>query len=221
MAVKFVLFDLDGTLVHSAPDIARAANRALQDVGRAPRAVEEICGYVGNGAETLIHRCLTGERHGLAPLDMHRETYSYFQTHYAACLLDTTQPYLGVVDTLEALHANDVPLGCITNKPLRFAEPLLEGLNLARFFKLTYGGDSFPTKKPDPTPLYRAAQCFGIPPHHGAMVGDSLTDLKAGRAAGMRVLCVSYGYSAQVNLALHQPDALVADMRELLPFLLA
>jgi phosphoglycolate phosphatase len=215
-----VLFDLDGTLVDSAPDIAHAANLALREVGAATRSEAEIRTYVGNGAEKLIHRCLTGDRDGEAPDALHAATYRAFQTHYARCLSDRTRVFPGVLETLAQLEEAGILLGCVTNKPARFTLPLLEALNLARHFRVTVSGDTLPRKKPDPGPLLEAAHRCGVEVTDCVMVGDSLADLGAARAAGMRIFCVAYGYPAGADLSAHAPDALVSDMREFLPLLL-
>ena len=215
-----VLFDLDGTLVDSAPDIAHAANLALAEVGVASRSEAEIRTYVGNGAEKLIHRCLTGERDGEAPDALHAATYQAFQTHYARCLSDRTRVFPGVIETLNQLGEAGIQLGCVTNKPARFTLPLLEALDLARHFQVTVSGDTLPRKKPDPGPLLEAARRCGVEASACVMVGDSLADLGAARAAGMRIFCVDYGYPAGADLASHTPDAFVGDMREFLPLLL-
>jgi phosphoglycolate phosphatase len=217
---RLVLFDLDGTLVDSAPDIASAANQALRDVGYAPRPAAEIRAFIGNGAERLIHRCLSGAPETDAELNLHRATYQRFQVHYAACLLDQTRLYPGVLETLDALAAQQVLLGCVTNKPQRFTAPLLEGLGLARYFALTLAGDSLPQKKPHPAPLLKAAHDCAVSVESTVMVGDSLADLAAARSAGMRIFCVSYGYAAGVDLPQHAPDAYVAQMRDILPLLI-
>ncbi len=220
MNTRAVLFDLDGTLIHSAPDIAQAANLALASIGHNPRPMAEVQAYIGDGAEQLIHRCLTGVLDERADASLHRATYLSFQTHYAACLLDTTRPYPGVIETLEALSARGIALGCVTNKPERFTLPLLEGLGLIRYFKITLGGDSLTVKKPAPEPLLHAAQHCGADSNTTAMVGDSLTDLRAARAAKMRIYCVDYGYSTNVDLSEHLPDALISHMPQLVPLLL-
>lgn len=220
-ARRAVLFDLDGTLVDSAPDIAAAADRALVDCGVEARGVERIRGYIGGGAEKLIHRCLTERMEGRAEPALFEAAYDAFFRHYAAELTTRTRPYPGVVDTLEALRARGYALGCVTNKPGRFTGPLLEALALAPYFEVTVAGDTLAVKKPDPAPLLHALSALGVATPHATMVGDSLADLNAARAAGMRVLCVSYGYSPNARLADHAPDALVDRMADILPLLAA
>jgi phosphoglycolate phosphatase len=220
LATELVLFDLDGTLIDSAFDIATAANCALADLGLPPRDIAEVQTYIGNGAEILMHRCLTGEIDGRADTELHRNAYQRWQLHYGQCLLDRTQPYPGVAATLQTLAEHHVRLGCVTNKPARFCTAILDGLALARYFTVALGGDSLPVKKPDPTPLLHAAAVCGATPRTTVMVGDSLTDLRAARAATMRIVCVDYGYSRGIDLASYSPDAVVSSFPEILGYLL-
>ncbi len=217
---RLVLFDLDGTLVHSAPDIAHAANQALADVGHPLRPIAEICDFIGHGAERLIHRCLTGTRDDDADSALHQTTYLGFQRHYAACLNAQTQLYAGVVETLDTLAGHGILLGCVTNKPAKFTLPLLERMALTPYFAVILSGDSLPTKKPDPAPLRRAAADCGVSNADTVMVGDSMADLTAARAASMRIFCVSYGYSAGIDLTGYKPDAYVAQIKDILPHLI-
>mgnify|MGYP000101637650 CR=1 FL=1 len=218
-APRAVLFDLDGTLVDSAPDIAAAADLALTDCGLAPRGIERIRGYIGGGAERLIHRCLTDDLDGIADSAQFELAHARFFRHYAAGLTDRTVIYPGVIETLETLKARGYRLGCVTNKPARFTTPLLAALDLARYFTVTVAGDTLPVKKPDPAPLLHALAQLDTDAHRATMIGDSMADLKAARAARTRVLCVSYGYSPTLRLADHAPDALVDQMRDILPLL--
>lgn len=218
---RAVLFDLDGTLVDSAPDIAAAADRALVECGVAARGIERVIGYIGGGAEKLIHRCLTDRLDGVAEPALFAAASAAFFRHYAAGLTTHTRPYPGVIDTLETLRARGYLLGCVTNKPGRFTAPLLAALDLARYFEVTVAGDTLAVKKPDPAPLLHAANALGTNIAQTTMIGDSMADLNAARAAGMRVLCVSYGYSPTARLADHAPDALVDAMPDILPLLAA
>ncbi|MCC7121361.1 MAG: phosphoglycolate phosphatase [Gammaproteobacteria bacterium] len=216
---RAVLFDLDGTLVDSAPDIAAAADRALADCGVPGRGIERIRGYIGGGAERLIHRCLTDRLDGVAERALFDAAFAAFFKHYAADLTTRTQPYPGVIETLASLAARGYRLGCVTNKPARFTTPLLTALALAPYFDAVVAGDTLPVKKPDPAPLLHAMTRLGTQVATTTMVGDSMADLNAARAAGMRVLCVSYGYSPTARLADHAPDALIDRMPDLLPLL--
>ncbi len=217
---RVVLFDLDGTLVDSAADIANAANSALLAVGLPRRVDTEIRGYIGNGAERLVHRSLTGSMDGVAAPELFARAHRAWQEAYRDGLTAHTVVYPGVVETLSALHAAGYALGCVTNKPERFTLPLLAALDLAQWFEVTLSGDSLPVKKPDPAPLLAAIARCGGEPSHAAMVGDSLADLRAAKAARVRALCVSYGYSPNVDWHEHAPDAFVDRMTDLLPLLL-
>ena len=221
MKTKVALFDLDGTLVHSAPDIAEAANRALRELGHPMRTIAQIQSFIGHGAEQLIHRCLTGHLDGHASKVDHAATYGAFQSHYAQCLIEQTRPYPQVLATLEVLSAGGIRLGCVTNKPQRFTTPLLRGLGLANYFEITLSGDSLATKKPSAEPLLHAALHCGVTPQDCVMVGDSMADLMAARAAGMRIFCVDYGYSGDADLSAHAPDALISSFNALVPLLLS
>lgn len=214
-----VLFDLDGTLIDSATDIVQAADAAMVDCGVPSRGIERVRGFIGNGAERLIHRCLTNDHDGVASEDRFHEAYARFEIHYAQGLTDYSRPYPGVMTTLQQLYDAGYKLACVTNKPARFTEPLLARLGMSEFLTVTLSGDTLPTKKPDPAPLLHAIAACGVPLEASTMVGDSLADLYAARNAGMRVFCVTYGYADPAELARHAPDALIANMPEILDFL--
>lgn len=220
VAQRLVLFDLDGTLVNSAPDIAHAANSALGDLGLPPITFAQVRSFIGNGAERLIHRCLTNDLNGDAPAALYREAYASFQTYYQQCLCDRTQLYPGVSETLSALLEGGLTMGCVTNKPARFTAPLLRALELEHFFAITVAGDTLPHKKPAPEPLLYAIAHVGTTAESTVMVGDSLADLRAARAAGAHAYCVDYGYADQLELISHGPDAMLGNFPELLPLLL-
>ena len=211
-----VLFDLDGTLVDSAADIASACDAALADLGLPPRGFDTVKGFIGQGSERLMHRCLTGARDGIAPPALFAPAYARFEAHYETNLLAHTRPYPGAVETLDRLAAAGYALGLVTNKPSRFTLPLLAGLDLARHFLLVRTGDRLP-RKPDPAPLLDSAAALGGVPASTTLVGDSAADIDAARAAGMRILCVSFGYAQPGDLVRLAPDAVV----DTLPALLA
>jgi phosphoglycolate phosphatase len=219
IAVKMVMIDLDGTLIHTAPDLADCANRMLADLGRAPHPVETVLTWIGNGVPRLVKRALTGEMWAEPEAELFERALTLFQQHYAAHVSDLSRPYAGVVEGLESARAAGFRLACITNKAEAFTRPLLRNLDLERYFELVLSGDSLPKQKPDPLPLQHACRHFGITPDHGVLVGDSSNDVEAARAAGMPVICVSYGYNHGHDIREARPDAVVDSLPEVLQYL--
>ncbi len=210
-----VMIDLDGTLVHTAPDLAMAANLMLADLGRPVRETSEIATWIGNGIPRLVKRALTGEMEAEPDSALFERAYAIYQKHYAACVSRNSRPFPGVVDGLEQLKSMDLALVCITNKAGRFTEPLLRDLQLRDYFALVLSGDSLPRKKPDPLPLQHACAHFGIRPDQGVLVGDSRSDVQAARAAGMPVICVTYGYNHGQDIRGSGPDAVIDSLAKL------
>ncbi len=213
--IKMVAFDLDGTLIDSVPDLANAIDRMLVDEGLTALGEDRVRDFVGNGARVLVERAL--EAHGLATDDLTRveRAHQCFLAHYAADPSSRTRLYPGARDCLEGLHQAGVVVVLITNKPETFIEPLLSHFSLAEHFALALGGDSLPTRKPDPAPLLFAAERLGVAPREALMVGDSRHDIAAGRAAGFRTLAVPYGYNHGEPIARSHPDHIVESLAEL------
>jgi len=214
LSVKMVMIDLDGTLIHTAPDLADCANRMLTDLGRAPFPLETVMTWIGNGVPRLVKRALTGEMWGEPETALFDKALANFQRHYAAHVSDLSRPFPGVVEGLAQLKARGYRLACITNKAEAFTLPLLRNLDLHQYFELILSGDSLPKQKPDPLPLMHACRHFGITPDHGVLVGDSSNDVEAARAAGMPVLCVPYGYNHGHDIREANPDAVVDSLAE-------
>lgn len=214
LAVKMVMIDLDGTLIHTAPDLADCANRMLAELGRASCPVETVMTWIGNGVPRLVKRALTGEMWGEPDAALFDKAFAIYERHYAAHVSDLSRPFPGVVDGLTQLKARGYRLACITNKAEVFTLPLLRDLDLHKYFELILSGDSLPKQKPDPLPLRHACQHFGITPDHGVLVGDSSNDVEAARAAGMPVLCVTYGYNHGHDIREAHPDAVVDSLVE-------
>ncbi|OGI57047.1 MAG: phosphoglycolate phosphatase [Candidatus Muproteobacteria bacterium RBG_19FT_COMBO_61_10] len=219
LAVKMVMVDLDGTLIHTAPDLAASANRMLQDLGRAEVDPRLIATWIGNGVPRLVKRALTGEMMAEPDAALYQRALALFQKHYAAGVSEFSRPFPGVVEGLTQLEAQGYTLACITNKAEAFTLPLLRNLDLHRFFKLILSGDSLPKQKPDPLPLLHACKHFGITPDHGLLVGDSANDVQAARAAGMPVICVPYGYNHGHDIRESHPDQVVGSLAELPQYL--
>ena len=214
LAVKMVMIDLDGTLIDTVPDLAAAANRMLVDLGRPAWDIARYRAWIGNGVPRFVKRALTGEMQAEPDPKLFERALGPFRQHYAAAVSDLSRPYPGVVDGLEQLQAQGYSLACITNKAEAFTLPLLKNLDLDKYFKLILSGDSLPKQKPDPLPLRHACQHFGIDSTHGVLVGDSSNDVHAARAAGMPVICVTYGYNHGHDIRQSLPDAVVDSLTD-------
>jgi phosphoglycolate phosphatase len=214
LAVKMVMVDLDGTLIHTAPDLANCANRMLRDLGCGEWPLEKVMTWIGNGVPRLVKRALTGEMMAEPDTALYDKALPLFQQHYAAAVSELSRPYPGVIEGLQQLAAAGFELACITNKAEAFTLPLLRDLGLQDYFKLVLSGDSLPKQKPDPLPLQHACRHFGITPEHGVLIGDSSNDVQAARAAGMPVICVTYGYNHGHDIRESYPDAVVGSLAE-------
>jgi phosphoglycolate phosphatase len=214
--IAAVAFDLDGTLVETLPDLHEAAVRMLAQTGRPAVPESTVRTYIGDGVERLVKRLLTGELDGEPDAESFEKAAASFRSHYASVLTRASHPFTGVVSTLGILRERGFKLACVTNKPMRFSEPLLRGLGLAAYLDLIIGGDSLPRKKPDPLPLLYIAGEFGIEPAQLLMVGDSPIDTGAARAAGCPVFCVPYGYRGTLTVQELDCDAIVPTLPDLL-----
>ncbi|MFA5537662.1 MAG: phosphoglycolate phosphatase [Gemmobacter sp.] len=215
--MTMVLFDLDGTLVDSAPDLRAAANRMLADEGAAPIDLATTISFVGNGVPVLVERIIAAR--GLAR--PHGELVANFLRHYEADAATLTRPYPGVPQMLETLRDAGHRLGICTNKPEAPARDILRLLGLDGYFPVVVGGDSLPRKKPDPAPLFHAARLMGGGPV--AYVGDSEIDAEAAGAAAFPFALFTGGYRKSPVAALAHDAAFAdfADLPGLIPGLLA
>ncbi len=213
--VQGVLFDLDGTLVDSAPDLAQAVNAVLADLGRAAVSLNAIRQWVGNGADRLIERALTGDLNGRLPVAELEAIRPQFVRYYGQTLCVGSQLYPGVLEGVKAVYALGLPIGCVTNKPSRFARPLLDQLGIGAYFTTVVGGDDASQKKPDPAPLLLAIERLGFQPEQCLMVGDSQHDVAAARAAGCPVIAVPYGYNHGQDIRAAQPDSVIDSLTQL------
>ncbi len=208
-----VLFDLDGTLVDSAPDLAGAANDLRVQRGLAPLPLQTLRPMAGAGARGMI-----GVAFGLAPGDAGYDALrDAFLDRYAERLLAQTRVFDAVATVLDALDQGERRWGIVTNKAMRFTAPIVAGLGLEQRAAAVIGGDSTPHAKPHPQPLLEAALRVGVDPRHCAYVGDDLRDVQAGRAAGMATLVAAWGYLGQgdpihawgADAVLNAPDDLL------------
>ena len=212
--VDAVLIDLDGTLLDTVADLAAATNAMLAELGRAPLALATVAAYVGKGAAVLVHRALGGGFDArVAPAEF-EPAMAAFLRHYERENGLRATPYEGVMPGLEAMKARGLALACVTNKPQRFAEPLLERCAMAPFFDLVLGGDVLERCKPDPLPMHHAAGRLGVEPARCLVIGDSVNVALAARAAGMPVLAVPYGYNEGLDVRELDVDGIVASLAE-------
>lgn len=214
--VKAVVIDLDGTLLNTAPDIAEAAQRMLRDLGMAPVGLEKIQSYIGNGIANLVKRALTGEMQGKPDDALFARALPLFEKHYDEVLHRETHPYMGVMEGLNALRNAGHTLVCITNKAQRFTLPLLAAMGMKDYFDLILSGDSLPRKKPDPLPLRYAAIYYEVEPGDLLLVGDSLNDSLAARAAGCSVVLLPYGYNGGKDVREQDCDAVIESLADVL-----
>jgi phosphoglycolate phosphatase len=211
LPIQAIVLDLDGTLLHSAPELAEAANRMLRDMGRPAVSQELLMSYIGNGISWLVKRALTGDMHAEPDAALFDKAMPFFDRHYTE-LLSHSKPYPGVMEGLQAMQDAGFKLGCITNKSARYTAPLLKSSGLAPYFSIVVSGDTLPEKKPHPLPLLHSAKFFGVPTARMLMIGDSSNDAVAARAAGCPVFGVPYGYNHGKPVDGLDLDAVIADL---------
>ena len=217
---KLLIFDLDGTLINSALDLALAVNYTLERLEQETFSEEIIHGWVGNGALTLVKRALSGSRTVDENLD---DTYvekalKIFLDYYEKNLCNATVPYPSVISTLHSLKEK-YTLAIVTNKPFAFVSPILKGLEMDNLFALILGGDSLEKKKPDPLPLQHVCKILNIDIEHSVMIGDSKNDILAANACTMDSVGVTYGYNYGEDIAVHKPSVIIDDFSKLLKHL--
>lgn len=192
---RLVIFDLDGTLVDTVPDIAVALNSALADLQLPTVSTNDVRCWVGNGARVLCGRAISRSAVDQADPELANELLSRFLDRYAERTCAESRIYDGVEPLLTWLGEREIKLAIATNKPLQHTEILLDALSLRSRFGIVLGGDSAARKKPDPAALHECLRYFGLNPQHALMVGDSENDIEAARAAGIDSVCVTYGYN--------------------------
>ena len=224
---RLLVFDLDGTLIDSSRDLCNSVNAALVHVGKPELPNELISSYIGDGAAMLVRRAL-GDPNDLdsqqpadSADDLFHRAFDYFLDYYRVHKLDFTLPYPGVLDSLTAIRSRHphLPMAVLTNKPVIPSRAICEALGLAPFFFQNYGGNSFPTKKPDPEGLLtliaeaNIIASVAITPADTVMIGDSDVDVLTARRCGAASLGCAFGLAPHA-LALAQPDLTVAHASE-------
>ena len=212
--MPLLIFDLDGTLIDSKLDLANSVNAMLGHMGMPVLTNETVYSYVGNGAPVLVRKAL-GPSASDADVSY---ALDYFLSYYREHMLDYTHLYPGVREALERMREQGAAMAVLTNKPVRFSQAIVDGLGVADFFFQVYGGNSFETKKPEPTGARKLVEESGQPPESAWMVGDSAVDIRTARNAGIGAVGVSYGFQPEGFLEC-PPDLVVDDLRELADWL--
>ncbi len=213
------MIDVDGTLVDSVPDLAYCVDEMMIALGKPPIGNERVRLWVGNGVPRLVERALTGQLDGVPNNDEFDKAFPIFLDLYSRNSCVRSHLYDGVMEGLNYLMSKDYLIGCVTNKAEQFTTPLLKSLGIFDYFKIVISGDTLEKKKPDPLPLIHSANFFKLNPKECLMLGDSVSDVKASRAAGFNIICMSYGYNHGNNIADENPDLVIDSMRQLRDYL--
>ena len=215
--IRALAFDLDGTLVHSAPGLADAIDLALADLKLPAAGIERVSTWIGNGADVMMSRALTYALGREPQPDEQRDARALFDKHYADTVEAGSTLFPQVKATLEALQAKGIPMAIVTNKPTPFVAPLLASLGIADAFPLVIGGDDVIVKKPHPAAIFLVLGKFGVLPGQLLFVGDSRNDILAAQAAGVPNIGMTFGYNYGESIATSQPDLTLDSFEELLP----
>ena len=212
---KLIMIDVDGTLVDSVPDLAYCIDEMMQKLGLGKWGEAKVRHWVGNGIPKLVERALTGELEGRPIKEVFDIAYPIFLDLYEDNTAEKSYLYDGVREGLDYLKSQGYQLGCVTNKSEQFTHPLLKVLGIFNDFKIIISGDTLAKRKPDPMPLLYCAEHFNLKPEECLMLGDSVSDVKAARAAGFDIICMSYGYNHGNDIADENPDLVIDSMSQL------
>jgi phosphoglycolate phosphatase len=214
LRVSAVTIDLDGTLLDTIPDLAAASNMMLEELGFAQLEEARIRTFVGKGLARLVERTLEAALGEPPPDGLRSKALASYERHYTAVNGRHTTIYAGVKEGLERLREKALPLACVTNKSERFTRPLLDRVGFAGYFRHVVSGDTLEEKKPHPAPVLHACRALGVEPAAMLVIGDSLNDAQAARAAGCPVFCVTYGYNEGHDIRSLDTDALLSSLDE-------
>jgi phosphoglycolate phosphatase len=212
---EMILIDVDGTLVDSVPDLTYCVDEMMQALGMPLRGEAKVRTWVGNGVERLVRRALVDSLDGEPDDELFARAYPLYLELYAENTSKRSRLYPGVLEGLDYLQSAGFKLGCVTNKAEQFTLPLLRDLGIYDRFGIIISGDTLSEKKPHPMPLLYAARFFDVMPQQSLMLGDSVSDVKAARAAGFHIICMSYGYNHGIDIREAEPDAVIDSMAEL------
>lgn len=215
---QLLIFDLDGTLVDSAPDLANSINIMLKALELTPFSPDVVRSWVGNGAKTLVERALSGGALINSDLDeeLKSKALASFLAIYRQNVCIDTILYPHVHETLATLRSRGFRLAIVTNKPIEFVGPILDSLGLNGVFELILGGDCLTVKKPDPAPLLHVCTALSVLPQHSLMIGDSKNDIVAAKQANIDSVGLTYGYNYDEDISVYQPNYVTGNFSELL-----
>lgn len=216
---ELILIDVDGTLVDSVPDLAYCVDEMMKILGMPTHGEAKVRDWVGNGVQRLCERALMGQLDGMPDKALFDKAYPIFMDLYKDNTSKRSCLYPGVKEGLAWMKAQGYTLGCVTNKAEAFTHPLLKDLGIFDEFVSVVSGDTLPEKKPHPMPLLHSAELAGATPENCLMLGDSTSDVKAARAAGFKIICMSYGYNHGVDIRDENPDAVMDRMDEVSQYL--
>lgn len=215
IAPKLVLIDLDGTLIDSVPDLAYAVDTMMKLLELPQRGEQSVRQWVGNGIEKLVMRALANDLEANSDNELYERALPLFKKAYNQCNGSRSQLYPQVREGLDWLKMQGYTVACVTNKAEQFTLPLLKSLGIYDDFALIISGDTLAKKKPDPLPLLHAAKYFNCQPEEALMIGDSVNDVQAARAANFHIICVTYGYNHGQDIRLANPDVVIDSFAEL------
>lgn len=202
---KLIIFDLDGTLINSIPDLTLAINKMLEGLDIAPLTIKEVTPFIGNGAKTLVSRSLNYTLKNKVSEELFNKAFPVFMQKYKETPCEETFLYPGVKATLEHLKKSGYKMMICTNKPLEFVEPILDKLNIKHFFQNWIGENSLPEKKPSGAPLIHLANEAKLKIEECVMIGDSKNDILSAQNAKMENIGLSYGYNYNENITQFNP----------------
>lgn len=212
---KLIMIDVDGTLVDSVPDLAFCVDQMMIELGLQLCGEERVRNWVGNGIPKLIERALIDKLDKESNSKVYEVAYPIFLKLYSDNSAIRSRLYDGVKEGLDYLKSKGYLLGCVTNKAEQFTNPLLKKMGIYNDFRLIISGDTLDKKKPDPLPLLHGANFFNMQPNECLMLGDSVSDVRAARAAGFDIICMSYGYNHGNNIEDENPDLVIDSMDQL------
>jgi phosphoglycolate phosphatase len=210
-----IMIDVDGTLVDSVPDLSWCLDETLKKVGLPPRGEAAARKWVGNGVIRIVERGIANDLDAPHDEAIFKDAMPIFRELYAENTSKRSKLYPGVREGVDYLKSTGIKIGCITNKDEQFTHPILKDLGLWNDFEIVISGDTLEKKKPDPLPLLHGAKMLGVKPENSLMLGDSTSDVKAARAAGFEIICMSYGYNHGDDIRDSNPDAVIDSMTEL------